>query len=94
MGLDGPRPAPKKKGTALNGHLKTILASVGGVLLASAIIATVAHFQNHGIHQDKVDKKNQTQVWFAEWWNATYQRDVKPEFDELKEMIREHDQQD
>lgn len=78
---------PKKKEPMLNGHLKTILAGVGGCLLASAVIALVSHFMSRDIHQTKVDKKNQTQVWFSEWWNATYQKDVQPEFDEIKRLI-------
>ena len=88
MALTAATAPKKKKESILNGHLKTILAGVGGCLLATAIIATVSHFTSHDIHQDRVDKKNQTQVWFSQWWDEKFARDIQPEFDEIKKMIR------
>jgi len=82
-------PATKKKDPMLNGYLKTILAGVGGVLLASAVIGFVSHFTARDIHQTKVDKKNQTEVWFTHWWDEKFAKDIQPEFDELKQMIRD-----
>lgn len=87
MGPGGVRTTQKV--SKVNGLLKTILASVGGCLLAAAVVYMVNHFMNHGIHQDKEDKKNQTLVWFSQWWEEKFQRDVRPQFDEIKAIIRD-----
>jgi hypothetical protein len=70
----------------MNGNLQKLLAYVGGVVTAAAIIGLVGHFLNNEIHQEKEVKKNQAQVWFQEW----FRRDIQPEFNEIKGMLRDH----
>jgi hypothetical protein len=76
---------PKIK-AKMNGNLARLLSYVGGVVSAAAIIGLVSHFLDHDIHQEKEAKKNQSQVWFQEW----FRRDIQPEFAEIKSMMRDH----
>ena len=70
-----------------NHYTYRVLSSVGGVLLSAAIIAWVLHWGRHDIHQDHNSKRVQSHEWWLEWWRMH----AKPEFDELKQMLKERD---
>ena len=72
--------------TRLNGHGK-VIAIVAASLLAAAIIGIVSHFLRSDIHQTPNDKENQSYRWFSKWWDEKFEKDIKPEFEELKELI-------
>lgn len=72
--------------TKMNG---TFWQRVAQGLLVLTVVALVTHYLRRDLHQTEREKQNQTYVWFDQWWDHRFKRDVKPEFDELKQMIRD-----
>ena len=80
-----PKMKPKMNGSKTATY---ILSGVAVVILASTILGAATHLMRHDVHQERQEKYDQTFVWFSQWWDQKFQRDIKPEFDELKQMIR------
>jgi hypothetical protein len=69
---------------------RNLLATVGGIILSTAVIAWTLHWGNAKIHQDLETKRNQNNVWWLENWRTYAKPELDKEFNELKRLLKEN----
>ena len=79
------KPMAEDKSNPHEHLLLKIFATVAGGLIMVIVLAVANHMINVEVHQPRAVKKTQDHEWWLEYWR-TY---AKPEFEEIKELIKE-----